>query len=144
MREGKASELATARRGLEARPDLLAAGPVAVLWGVVDKIVDDYEPVVRGLETDVEQVEETVFSDTGGEETQRIYFLKRQLSDFYRTVHPLLAPLESEGNLRVSERWDSREQFAAFGECLMPVLSQAGIEFAGEPEIFETHNIEKR
>ncbi len=50
VREGKASELATARRGLEARPDLLAAGPVAVLWGVVDKIVDDDEPVVRGLE----------------------------------------------------------------------------------------------
>lgn len=95
MREGKASELATARRRLEARPDLLAAGPVAVLWGVMDKIVDDYEPVVRGFETDVEQVEGIVFSDAGGEETQRIYFLKRELSDFYRTVHPLLAPLES-------------------------------------------------
>ena len=50
----------------------------------------------------------------------------------------------SEGNLRVSEIWDSREQFEAFGEHLMPVLSQAGIEFSGEPEVFEVHNIEKR
>ena len=50
----------------------------------------------------------------------------------------------SEGNLRVSEIWDSREQFAAFGERLMPILAAAGIEFSGEPEIFEVHNIIKR
>ena len=49
-----------------------------------------------------------------------------------------------EGNLRVSEIWDSREQFEAFGERLMPVLSQIGIEMSGEPEIFEVHNIERR
>jgi hypothetical protein len=50
----------------------------------------------------------------------------------------------SEGNLRVSEIWDSREQFQAFGERLMPILSDIGIEFSGEPEIFEAHNIIKR
>ena len=50
----------------------------------------------------------------------------------------------SEGNLRVSEIWDSREQFEAFGERLMPILTDAGIEFSGEPDIFEVHNIEKR
>ena len=50
----------------------------------------------------------------------------------------------SAGNLRVSEIWDSREQFAAFGERLMPILADAGIEFSGEPEIFEVHNIRKR
>lgn len=49
-----------------------------------------------------------------------------------------------EGNLRVSEIWDSREQFEAFGKRLMPVLTKAGIEFSGEPEVFEVHNIEKR
>ena len=49
-----------------------------------------------------------------------------------------------DGNLRVSEIWDSREQFEAFGERLMPVLSEAGIEFSGEPEIFEVHSITKR
>jgi len=98
VREGRASELATARRRLEARPDLLAAGPVAVLWGVLDKIVDDYEPVVRGLERDGEEVEASVFSEAASDATvttQRIYFLKRELSDVYRTVHPLLGPLDS-------------------------------------------------
>ena len=50
----------------------------------------------------------------------------------------------SDGNLRVSEIWDSREQFEAFGERLMPVLAKVGIEFSGEPEVFEVHAIEKR
>ena len=50
----------------------------------------------------------------------------------------------SEGNLRVSEIWDSREQFAAFGERLMPILAAAGIEFSDAPEDFEVHNIIKR
>jgi hypothetical protein len=50
----------------------------------------------------------------------------------------------SDGNLKVSEIWDSREQLEAFGEKLMPILSEAGIEFSGEPEIFEVHNTYKR
>ena len=44
----------------------------------------------------------------------------------------------------MSEIWDSQEQVEAFGERLMPVLNEAGIEFSGSPEIFEVHNIEKR
>ncbi len=50
----------------------------------------------------------------------------------------------SEGNLRVSEIWDSREQLEAHVERLMPILAASGIEFAGEPEIFEVHNLIKR
>ena len=50
----------------------------------------------------------------------------------------------SEGNLRVSEIWDSREQLKAFGERLMPLLAEVGIEFSAEPEIFEVHKIIKR
>jgi hypothetical protein len=50
----------------------------------------------------------------------------------------------SEGSLRVSEIWDSREQMDAFGERLMPILADAGIEFSGPPEIFEVRNIVKR
>jgi hypothetical protein len=49
----------------------------------------------------------------------------------------------SEGSLRVSEIWDSQEQLDAFGERLMPVLSEVGIE-PGEPELMEIHNIVKR
>ncbi len=48
------------------------------------------------------------------------------------------------GDLRVSEIWDSREQFEEFVSQLMPMLSEVGFELAGEPEIFEVHNIVKR
>ena len=49
-----------------------------------------------------------------------------------------------EDNLRVSEIWDSREQLQAFGDRLMPILTEIGIEFSGEPEILEIHNIIRR
>jgi hypothetical protein len=49
----------------------------------------------------------------------------------------------SDGNLRVSEIWDSQEQLDAFGERLMPVLSEIGIE-PGQPEILDVHNIVRR
>lgn len=55
-------------------------------------------------------------------------------------VHVCFGP---EGNLRVSEIWNSREQWEAFRERLMPVLAEVGIEFSGEPEIFEVHAIRK-
>jgi hypothetical protein len=47
-------------------------------------------------------------------------------------------------HLTVSEIWDSREQMEAWGEKLMPILMDSGIEMSGEPEVFEVHNIEKR
>lgn len=49
----------------------------------------------------------------------------------------------SEGSLRVSEIWDTREQLEAFGQKLMPILAEVGIE-PGEPEVVEIHNIVKR
>ena len=49
----------------------------------------------------------------------------------------------SDGNLRVSEVWDSQEQLDAFGKRLMPVLADVGIE-PGEPELMEIHSIVKR
>ena len=48
-----------------------------------------------------------------------------------------------DGSLRVSEIWDSEEQFRAFGETLMPVLAEVGVD-PGQPEIMEVHNILKR
>ena len=51
---------------------------------------------------------------------------------------------KSNGSFRVSEIWDTREQFDAFGEQLMPVLKDVGIELSGEPEMLEIYNIIKR
>ena len=46
-----------------------------------------------------------------------------------------------EDNMRVSEIWSSREQFQAQAEKLMPVLTDSGVEFSGEPEVFEVQNL---
>jgi hypothetical protein len=50
----------------------------------------------------------------------------------------------SDGDLHVSEIWDSPEQFQAFGATLMPVLAEVGIEFSGDPEVFEIHQSLRR
>jgi len=50
----------------------------------------------------------------------------------------------TDGNLMVSEIWDSREQWQAFRERLMPLLAEAGIEMSGEPEVYEVHSSERR
>lgn len=46
-----------------------------------------------------------------------------------------------EGKLRVTEVWSSREELDAVLEQVFPVLSDVGIEFSTEPEIFEVRNI---
>jgi magnesium transporter len=92
VRHGAASALGPARQRLEARPELVETGPVSVVWAVLDKVVDDYEPVVEGLTADIEDAEVRVFEGQA-DQTERIYFLKREVIEFYRAVHPLLAPL---------------------------------------------------
>src|SRR6516162_7681238 len=92
VRQGVASELREARQRLEQRleqrPELLA-GSWSALWAILDQVVDDYAPVVAGLERDIDQIEATVFSGAVAP-TERIYSLRREATDFYRAVHPLL------------------------------------------------------
>lgn len=95
VRRGEAANLAPARRHLEGEhPNLLDAGPACVVWAVLDQILDDYEPVVGGIDDDIEEVEQAVF-EGGAESTQRIYFLKREVIEFHRAVAPLIPPLEA-------------------------------------------------
>src|SRR5215213_5809220 len=62
VRQGAASDLHTARLRIEERPQLLREGPQAGLWAILDKVVDDYAPVVEELERDIEEVERMVFA----------------------------------------------------------------------------------
>jgi magnesium transporter len=94
VRQGVASDLHGARLRLEGHPELLELGTAAVLWAILDKVIDDYTPVIEGLERDIEEVEKTVFAGAVAP-TERIYSLRREVTDFYRAVHPLLAPLEA-------------------------------------------------
>jgi magnesium transporter len=88
---------------LARHPQLAKSGPAAVVWAILDAVVDDYMPVVDAIETEIEGVEASVFSGHA-DQTERIYGLRQEVSDFYRAVHPLLAPL------------DALERGAAFGE----------------------------
>jgi magnesium transporter len=93
IRHGAAVRGAKARQRLERLPQLLKSGPAAAVWGILDEVVDGYAPVVDALEADIAEIERAVFS--GAEDpTERIYLLTQEVSDFYRVMHPLLAPLD--------------------------------------------------
>ncbi len=94
VRQGVASELREARQRLEQRPELLALGSISALWAILDQVVDGYAPVVAGLEHDIDQIEATVFSGSVAP-TERIYSLRREATDFYRAVHPLIGVVVS-------------------------------------------------
>ena len=94
VRHGEASALAPVRQTLERDPARLALGPIAVVHAILDRVVDDYQPVLDGLDNDIHQIEEAVFSPQRTNPAERIYLLKRQVLDMYRNVEPLIEPLE--------------------------------------------------
>jgi magnesium transporter len=94
VRHGEAGDPEIARRHLHQHPHLAKSGPAAIVWAILDTVVDDYRPVVEGLEADIESVEQAIFA--GREDlTEQIYQLKQEMNEFYRAVHPLLAPLDA-------------------------------------------------
>ena len=88
VRHAEMSGVGQVRRRLESRPDLLRHGPEAVLYALLDQVVDDYAPVVAGLENDIDEIEDQLFS---GDTTvsRRIYELAREVIQFQRAIHPL-------------------------------------------------------
>lgn len=88
IRHDRASDLRTVREGLESRPDLLRRGPLAVLHAIMDRVVDDYAPVVAGLENDIDEIEDEVFGGQA-DAARRIYKLYREVIGFQRASTPL-------------------------------------------------------
>jgi magnesium transporter len=88
VRHGE-TKLHDVRLALEARPDLLALGPSAALHAIVDRVVDDYEPVVEALDDEIREVEAEVFSGNRSNPAERIYRLKRAVLELYAAVAPL-------------------------------------------------------
>jgi magnesium transporter len=89
VRHGEGSGLTRARRRMESDPELLALGPEAILYAIVDRIVDDYAPVVRGLENDIDEIETEMFSGDM-DITRRTYELSREVIEFQRATKPLV------------------------------------------------------
>jgi magnesium transporter len=90
LRHGEA--LAEGRRRLEGEPDLLRLGPEAILYAIMDRVVDGYATVVAGLENDIDEKEVEVFSDNPGV-SPRIYELSRESSEFQQATKPLTGML---------------------------------------------------
>ena len=88
VRHGEASALHGVRRRVEFEPDLLRKGPEAILYAVLDRVVDDYVPVVAGLEHDIDEIETEVFGGNAGV-SRRIYELSREVIEFQRATRPL-------------------------------------------------------
>jgi magnesium transporter len=95
VRHGPSGGLGNAREDLEHRPELLAHGPSAALYALVDRVVDGYQPVVAELANDIEEVEAAVFAGDRANPVERIYKLRREVLEFHRAVAPLSDVLEA-------------------------------------------------
>lgn len=138
VRHGEGPDLSRVRRRMESEPDILRRGPEAILYAILDRVVDDYEPVVRGLENDIDEIETEVFSGNASV-TRRTYDLAREVIEFQRATKPLVAILggliagadkhgvdpELQQYLRdvQDHAIQVQEQVAGFRELLQNVLS---------------------
>jgi magnesium transporter len=109
LRHAARPALAGIRSRLEADPEHLRAGPFAVLHAVLDRVVDEYSPVLDGLRTDIDQIEVQVF-DGDPAVSRRIYQLSREVIELQRAVEPLRDVLHGlRGALRDASPGSERE-----------------------------------
>ncbi len=94
IRHAESPDLKRVRQRLETDPELLTLGPQAVLYAILDEVVDQYEPVVAGLENDIDEIEDELFG-SNPDVTRRIYELSREVIEFQRATHPLRGMLEA-------------------------------------------------
>lgn len=97
VRHAESPDLGLVRKRLETSPELLKLGPEAVLYAILDQVVDEYQPVIEGLQGDIDEIEDEVFG-ADPEVSRRIYELLREVVKFLRATQPLpvmLADLRS-------------------------------------------------
>jgi magnesium transporter len=94
VRHGEASSLSGVRETLDRDPKRLKHGPSSALHAILDRIVDDYQPAIAGLEQDIDQVEEQLFSGERVNPAERIYRLQREVLGFRRATAPLVEPID--------------------------------------------------
>lgn len=97
VRHSESPDLSVVRRRLEDSPELLEQGTEAVLYAVLDAVVDGYFPVVAGISKDIDEIETQVF-DGDPAVSRRIYELSREVIDFQRAVQPLIVMLDQLSN----------------------------------------------
>lgn len=94
VRHAESPDLGRVRRRMEAAPELMEMGPQAVLYALLDEVVDQYGPVMAGLENDIDEIEDEIFSGDS-DVSRRIYELLREVIEVQRATHPLVGVLDS-------------------------------------------------
>jgi magnesium transporter len=92
VRHGAAPDLSAVRHRMEESTELLKLGPEAVLYAILDAVVDGYAPVVAGVQNDIDEIETEVFRGDP-EVSRRIYELSREMVEFQRATRPLVGML---------------------------------------------------
>jgi len=103
VRHAESPDLARVRQRLEHQPELLARGPEAVLYAILDQVVDEYEPVIDGVQNDIDEIEDALFGAADPRLSQRIYELSSEVISFQRATDPL--PVMIESLLRGGEKY---------------------------------------
>jgi magnesium transporter len=106
VRHGSGAPLVTVRHELESQPKFLQLGPLAVLFGVINRVIDDYSVIAMELEKDIVQIENSVFSSSRKTVSREIYSLKREVIEYRHAIEPLILPLQrltSEGKQAIPE-----------------------------------------
>jgi magnesium transporter len=112
VRHGKPGELIGVRKAIEARPDLLRLGPSAVVYAILDSVVDGYRKVAIDMEDQIEdEIEAEVLLPNGKIGPDEIYTMKREVLEFHAAVAPLLEPLERLARQRVGLVNDTIAQY---------------------------------
>jgi magnesium transporter len=120
VRRGEANPLAGVRARLEQAPEHLAHGPVAVLYSVMDSIVDNYTLIDGELGEDLELIEQQVFTGARGVDATEIYRLKREVLEVKRATIPLEMPLRRLRSENLPNMHDEARPF--FGDISDHVL----------------------
>lgn len=97
VRHGEHGGLAGVRKQFDASPALLKLGPYAVMHAIADHVVDGYLDITDLVETDIDAIEENVFSPTQPTNIDHIYLLKREVVELRRAVAPLTLALQRLG-----------------------------------------------
>jgi len=93
VRQAESPHLSKVRKRMQDSPKLLASGPAAVLYAIIDQVVDEYVPVIDGLQNDIDEIDEQLFQGHLNV-SRRIYELSREVIEFQRAVAPLPDVLE--------------------------------------------------
>lgn len=94
VRHSESPDLSVVRKRMEETPGAMEEGTEAILYAILDAVVDGYKPVVEGVANDIDEIETQVF-DGDAQVSRRIYELNREVIEFERAVTPLIQIIDT-------------------------------------------------